>query len=56
MREFSENPMSDSLKHQFRDQFERLVILDYVIRNTDRGTHRPTKPIKHRPVLKNILR
>lgn len=29
--------LHSSLQKQFQDQFERLVILDYIIRNTDRG-------------------
>jgi len=32
-----EDPLDDSLKNSFRLQFEKLVILDYIIRNTDRG-------------------
>jgi len=31
------NPLSDDQKAQFRRYFERLVVLDYIIRNTDRG-------------------
>jgi phosphatidylinositol 4-kinase type 2 len=34
---FHTNPLSDRQKIQFQTQFERLVILDYIIRNTDRG-------------------
>jgi len=30
-------PLTDAAKLSFRHQFERLVILDYIIRNTDRG-------------------
>ena len=29
--------MPDTVKKQFQFQFEKLVILDYIIRNTDRG-------------------
>ncbi|KAK3708051.1 Phosphatidylinositol 4-kinase LSB6 [Vermiconidia calcicola] len=29
---------SEQLQHSFREQLEKLVILDYVMRNTDRGT------------------
>nr|POE94424.1 phosphatidylinositol 4-kinase lsb6 [Quercus suber] len=29
---------SDELQHSFREQLEKLVILDYIMRNTDRGT------------------
>jgi len=34
IREFQADPLSEDLKRQFRQQFERLVILDYLIRNT----------------------
>jgi len=37
LREFQYDPLTDDLKRQFRAQFERLVILDYITRNTDRG-------------------
>lgn len=37
IKEFQDNPMSENLQKQFRFKFERLVILDYIIRNTDRG-------------------
>uniref|UniRef100_A0A8D0GYK1 Phosphatidylinositol 4-kinase type 2 n=1 Tax=Sphenodon punctatus TaxID=8508 RepID=A0A8D0GYK1_SPHPU len=35
--EFETGPLPENTKKQFQSQFERLVILDYVIRNTDRG-------------------
>ncbi|KAI0988898.1 hypothetical protein GJ496_002647 [Pomphorhynchus laevis] len=37
LRHFESNPLPDELKSVFLDQFQRLVILDYIIRNTDRG-------------------
>ena len=37
MEEFQSQPLSPALERQFQLQFERLVILDYIIRNTDRG-------------------
>ncbi|KRX98741.1 Phosphatidylinositol 4-kinase type 2-beta [Trichinella pseudospiralis] len=35
---FEQEPLSEAAKVQFQRQFERLVILDYIIRNTDRGS------------------
>lgn len=37
LRQMELEPLSPYLQEQFRLQFERLVILDYIIRNTDRG-------------------
>nr|XP_045618097.1 phosphatidylinositol 4-kinase type 2-alpha-like isoform X1 [Procambarus clarkii] len=37
LRRFEAEPLGDSTSKQFQLQFERLVILDYIIRNTDRG-------------------
>eukprot|EP01137_Pigoraptor_chileana_P013123 Opistho-2@66282 len=34
---FEKEPLSASAEKQFQLQFERLVVLDYLIRNTDRG-------------------
>lgn len=31
------NPLPDEAARQFQHQFERLVVLDYIIRNTDRN-------------------
>ena len=28
---------TDSVRQQFREELEKLVILDYIMRNTDRG-------------------
>ena len=30
-------PLPDSTRRTFQLKFERLVVLDYIIRNTDRG-------------------
>jgi len=37
LRRFEEFPPEPEIKLDFQYQFERLVILDYIIRNTDRG-------------------
>ncbi|KAL1122687.1 hypothetical protein AAG570_003014 [Ranatra chinensis] len=37
LRRLEQDPMSTASNEKFRSQFERLVILDYIIRNTDRG-------------------
>ena len=37
LRRFEEFPPEPEVKLEFQQQFERLVILDYIIRNTDRG-------------------
>ncbi|XP_045075863.1 phosphatidylinositol 4-kinase type 2-beta-like, partial [Coregonus clupeaformis] len=37
LRRFEAEPLPENIRKQFQCQFERLVILDYVIRNTDRG-------------------
>lgn len=37
LRRFEETPPEPEIKTEFQSQFERLVILDYIIRNTDRG-------------------
>ncbi|KRZ95925.1 Phosphatidylinositol 4-kinase type 2-beta [Trichinella sp. T8] len=38
LAQFEQEPLSEAAKVQFQRQFERLVILDYIIRNTDRGS------------------
>lgn len=38
LRKFEEFPPEADIKRQFQAQFERLVVLDYIIRNTDRGS------------------
>lgn len=37
LRRFEQEPLSTRLAQKFQMQFERLVVLDYIIRNTDRG-------------------
>lgn len=37
LRRFEQDPLPAKLTHNFQLQFERLVVLDYIIRNTDRG-------------------
>lgn len=37
LRKFESEPLPENLQRQFQLQFERLVVLDYIIRNTDRG-------------------
>ncbi|KAG7156975.1 phosphatidylinositol 4-kinase type 2-alpha-like isoform X1 [Homarus americanus] len=37
LRRFETEPLGETTSRQFQLQFERLVILDYIIRNTDRG-------------------
>ncbi|XP_054585746.1 phosphatidylinositol 4-kinase type 2-beta isoform X3 [Eptesicus fuscus] len=35
LRKFEADPLPENTRKQFQSQFERLVILDYIIRNTD---------------------
>lgn len=37
LRRFESEPLPPALEKDFQRQFERLVVLDYIIRNTDRG-------------------
>ncbi|XP_033015887.1 phosphatidylinositol 4-kinase type 2-beta isoform X2 [Lacerta agilis] len=37
LRKFETDPLPENTRKQFQSQFERLVVLDYIIRNTDRG-------------------
>ncbi|XP_037111565.1 phosphatidylinositol 4-kinase type 2-beta [Syngnathus acus] len=37
LRHFEAEPLPENIRKQLQSQFERLVVLDYVIRNTDRG-------------------
>ncbi|KAJ1526368.1 hypothetical protein ONE63_009514 [Megalurothrips usitatus] len=37
LRRFETEPLSPKLQTEFQNHFERLVVLDYIIRNTDRG-------------------
>lgn len=34
LRKFEAEPLPENIRKQFQSQFERLVILDYIIRNT----------------------
>lgn len=42
LRRFEQEPLSARMAQKFQLQFERLVVLDYIIRNTDRGKLKPT--------------
>lgn len=50
LRKFESEPLPPDLQRVFQFQFERLVVLDYIIRNTDRGNDnwliRCTRPDK----------
>lgn len=37
LEEFKSNPLPPDMERQLQQQFEKLVVLDYIIRNTDRG-------------------
>ncbi|XP_003742948.1 phosphatidylinositol 4-kinase type 2-beta [Galendromus occidentalis] len=37
LRKWEQDPLPEAMQKAFQLQFERLVILDYIIRNTDRG-------------------
>lgn len=37
LEEFSANPLPQHMERKLQLEFERLVVLDYIIRNTDRG-------------------
>lgn len=37
LRRWESVPLPDTVKKTFQLQFEKLVILDFIIRNTDRG-------------------
>lgn len=37
LRRFESEPLPAALSKDFQSQFERMVVLDYIIRNTDRG-------------------
>lgn len=37
LRKFETEPLPDDVNSEFQFKFERLVVLDYIIRNTDRG-------------------
>ncbi|CAG2172230.1 unnamed protein product [Oppiella nova] len=57
LRRFEDNPLPEDVLKEFQSQFERLVVLDYIIRNTDRGNdnwlikyQKPSKPIETQPL------
>ncbi|XP_054167262.1 phosphatidylinositol 4-kinase type 2-alpha-like [Oppia nitens] len=57
LRRFEDNPLTEEVLKDFQSQFERLVVLDYIIRNTDRGNdnwliryEKPTKPVETQPL------
>ena len=37
LRRFETEPLTEEAAQEFQHKFERLVILDYITRNTDRG-------------------
>ena len=37
LEEFRVHPLPQHMERRLQLQFERLVVLDYIIRNTDRG-------------------
>lgn len=37
LRRWESDPLPETIKKNFQFQFEKLVILDFIIRNTDRG-------------------
>ena len=37
LRKFEHNPPEEEVRDMFLEQFQKLTILDYIIRNTDRG-------------------
>jgi phosphatidylinositol 4-kinase type 2 len=37
LRRFEVDPLPPKVQREFQLKFERLVVLDYIIRNTDRG-------------------
>lgn len=37
LEEFKTNPLPQHMEQKFQLEFEQLVVLDYIIRNTDRG-------------------
>lgn len=54
LRRFEEFPPESEVKAEFQRQFERLVILDYIIRNTDRGNDNWLIYYDVKPVDKNL--
>ncbi len=57
IRRFEDDPLPDDILKEFQLQFERLVVLDYITRNTDRGNdnwlikyNKPQKPVETQPL------
>lgn len=44
LRRFEAEPLAENIRKQLQSQFERLVVLDYVIRNTGEGAVRVRLP------------
>lgn len=42
LRRFEAEPLPENIRKQLQSQFERLVVLDYVIRNTGEGVSAST--------------
>lgn len=51
LRRFEQEPLPAKLLHNFQLQFERLVVLDYIIRNTDRGNDNWLIKYEHPKIL-----
>ncbi len=57
VRRFEDDPLPEPILKEFQLQFERLVVLDYITRNTDRGNdnwlikyNKPQKPVETQPL------
>jgi len=51
LEDFRSKPLPPHMEHKFQLEFERLVVLDYIVRNTDRGSENwlihCTRPAEH---------
>lgn len=45
LRRFEAEPLPENIRKQLQSQFERLVVLDYVIRNTGEGVSALTQTV-----------
>ncbi|XP_060044247.1 phosphatidylinositol 4-kinase type 2-beta isoform X2 [Erinaceus europaeus] len=54
LRKFEADPLPENIRKQFQSQFERLVILDYIIRNTDRGNDNWLVKYEKRATIREI--
>lgn len=45
LRRFEAEPLPENIRKQLQSQFERLVVLDYVIRNTGKGRSAALAPL-----------